>query len=40
MEKIMMLWDEMDDVLAMAPRVLAAVAGIGLIVAAALVNRF
>jgi hypothetical protein len=39
MEKILMLWDEADDLMAVAPRVLAATAAIALIVAAAFVDR-
>jgi hypothetical protein len=39
MEKLLMLWDEMDDLAALAPRVLAATAAIALIVAAAFVDR-
>jgi hypothetical protein len=45
MEKIMMLWDEADDLMAVAPRVLAAAAAaaaaaaITLIVAAAFLDR-
>jgi len=39
MEKILTLWDEADDLMAVAPRVLAATAAIALIVAAAFVDR-
>jgi hypothetical protein len=39
MEKLVMLWDEADDLMALAPRVLAAIAAIGLLVAAAFINR-
>jgi hypothetical protein len=35
-----MLWDEMDDLMALAPRVLTGLAGLALIVAAAFVPRF
>jgi hypothetical protein len=39
MEKLIMIWDEIDDLRALAPRLLTAIAGIGLIVAAAFLNR-
>jgi hypothetical protein len=39
MEKIVKLWDEMDDLTALAPRVLATAAAITLILAAAFVDR-
>jgi hypothetical protein len=39
MEKILMLWDETDDLAALAPRAFAVVVGIALIIAAAFVDR-
>jgi hypothetical protein len=39
MERLMMIWDEMDDLAAFAPRVLAGLAAIGLIVTAAFINH-
>jgi hypothetical protein len=39
MEKILMLWDETDDLMAIAPRVFAAVAAVVLIIAAAFIDR-
>ena len=39
MEKILMLWDEADDLVALAPRVLAATAAVVLIIAAAFIDR-
>jgi hypothetical protein len=40
MEKLLMIWDEIDELRAFVPRVLAGIAGIALIVAAAFVDRF
>jgi hypothetical protein len=39
MEKLMMLWDETDDLMAIAPRMLTAVAAVALIIAAAFIDR-
>ena len=39
MEKLLMIWDEADDLMAIAPRVLALVAAVGLVVAACFINR-
>jgi hypothetical protein len=39
MEKIQMLWDEADDAIAVAPRLLAAAAAVALIIAAAFINH-
>ena len=39
MEKLIMLWDETDDLMAIAPRVFAGVAAVALIIAAAFIDR-
>jgi hypothetical protein len=39
MEKIQMLWDETDDLVAIAPRVLAGLTAVALIVTAAFINH-
>jgi hypothetical protein len=40
MEKLMMIWDEIEDVRALVPRLIAGLAGVALIIAAAFVPRF
>jgi preprotein translocase subunit Sec61beta len=39
MEKLLKLWDETDELISLAPRVLAAIAAAGLIIAAACIDR-
>jgi hypothetical protein len=40
MEKLISICDEIDDLRNIVPRVLAGIAGIAMIIAAALLNRF
>jgi hypothetical protein len=39
MEKLIMIWDEMDELRAMVPRLIAGVAGIAMIIAAVFVTH-